>query len=200
MGDDNTYGHPRQPVMDLLLATSDVYMTERGELTTDIGDAVVAGNIVIKTSDGINYTVNGVNYTATEPVRVDADGDGYFVEVDPNDGDPASQPAPNGGCDELYQYCGTVVLPDPPVITSVDSAKKSLTVNWDTSQTVDYYNIYRAEVSGGPYTLVAPNLPDSYYYWKNTGLTSGVEYFYVMTAVVGGLESNYSNEMSGVPR
>ncbi|MBI4730746.1 MAG: lamin tail domain-containing protein, partial [Chloroflexi bacterium] len=27
VGDDNTYGHPRQPVMDLLLATSDVYLT-----------------------------------------------------------------------------------------------------------------------------------------------------------------------------
>jgi beta-lactamase superfamily II metal-dependent hydrolase len=200
VGDGNTYGHPRQPVMDLLLATSDVYLTERGELTTDIGDAVVAGDIVIKTSDGLTYTVNGVNYTATEPVRVDTDGDGYFVEVDPNDGDPASQPAPNGGCDDVYQYCGTVVLPDAPVITSIDRGKKSLTVNWDTSQTVDYYNIYRAEVTGGPYTLVAPNLPDNYYFWKNTGLTSGVEYFYVMTAVIGGVESNYSNEMSGIPR
>jgi len=200
VGDDNTYGHPRQPVMDLLLATSDVYMTERGELTTDIGDAVVAGDIVIKTSDGLTYTVNGVSYTATEPARLDTDGDGYFFEVDPNDGDPASQPAPNGGCDDVYQYCGVVTLPDAPTITSVDAGKKSLTVNWDTSQTVDTYNIYRAEVSGGPYTLVAPNLPDSYYYWKNTGLTSGVEYFYVMTAVVGSLESNYSNEMSGIPK
>jgi len=85
-------------------------------------------------------------------------------------------------------------------MTSAEAGKKSVTVYWDNSQTVDYYNVYRAEVSGGPYTLVAPNLPDSYYFWKNTGLTSGVEYFYVMTSVVGGLESGYSNEVSAVAR
>jgi len=199
VGDDNTYGHPRQPVVDLLLATSDIYMTERGDPTVNVGDAVVAGDIVISTSDGVNYSVNGVNYVATDPVRVDTDGDNYFIEVDPDDSDPASQPAPNGGCDALYQYCSGT-LSDPPVMTGTDIGKKSVTVYWDTSQTVDYYNVYRAEVSGGPYTLVAPNLPDNYYFWKNTGLTSGVEYFYVMTSVVGGLESGYSNEVSAVPR
>lgn len=200
VGDDNSYGHPRQAVMDLVLATSDVYLTERGDPTINIGDAVVAGNIVIKTSDGVNYTVNGINYVATDPTRIDTDGDNYFVEVDPNDGDPATQPAFNGGCDEVYQYCSVSELPDPPLVTGTDIGKKSVTVNWDTSQTVDYYNIYRAEVSGGPYALVAPNLPDSYYYWKNVGLTSGVEYFFVMTSTIGGVESVYSNEVSGIPR
>ncbi len=200
VGDANTYGHPRQTVMDLLLATSDVYMTERGDVTVNVGDAVVAGHIVVKTSDGLSYTVNGVNYTATEPVRTDVDGDGYFIEVDPNDGDPDTEPAYNGGCDDLYQYCGVVVLPDAPTITSISVGKKSLTVNWDTSQTVDYYNLYRAEVSSGPYTLLVGNLPDSYYFHKDLGLISGTEYFYVLTSVVGGVESDYSNEMSGIPR
>ena len=199
VGDANTYGHPRQAVMDLLLATSDVYLTERGDPTTDIGDAVVAGDIVIKTTDGTNYTVNGVGYTATEPARVDGDGDGYFVEVDPNDGDPDVQPEYNGGCNETYQYCGSTV-PDPPTITDAVIGRKSITVYWDNSQTVDYYNIYRSETGGGPYDLVAPNLPDYYYYWKNLGLTPGVRYYYVMTGVVGGVESGYSNEVSAVPR
>lgn len=106
VGDGNTYGHPRQTVMDRLLLTSDVYLTERGDPTTDIGDAVVAGNVVIKTSSGITYTVNGLVYTATEPVRVDQDGDGYFVEVDPDDTDPQVIPQLNGGCDPIYQPCG----------------------------------------------------------------------------------------------
>jgi beta-lactamase superfamily II metal-dependent hydrolase len=199
VGDDNTYGHPRQVVMDLLLATSDVYMTERGDPTTNVGDAVVAGDIVVKTSDGVNYVVNGTSYTATDPVRVDSDGDGYFVEVDPDDGSASAQPAPNGGCDETYQYCdgGQVA---PPVITDASIGKKSVTIYWDTSQTVDYYNLYRSETAGGPYALVAPNLPDSYYYWKDLGLTSGVCYYYVMTSVIGGVESGYSNEVSAVPR
>jgi beta-lactamase superfamily II metal-dependent hydrolase len=200
VGDANTYGHPRQSVMDLVLATSDVYLTERGDPAINIGDAVVAGDIVVTTSDGVNYTVNGTGYVATDPTRIDTDGDNYFVEVDPNDGDPDSQPAPNGGCDEVYQYCGGVTQPDPPVMTSAERGRKSVTVYWDNSQTVDYYNIYRAEVGGGPYALVAPNIPNDSSSWKNTGLISGVEYFFVMTGVVGGVESGYSNEVSAIPR
>jgi beta-lactamase superfamily II metal-dependent hydrolase len=200
VGDDNTYGHPRQPVMDLLLATSDVYLTERGEPTTNIGDAVVAGHIVVATSDGVNYTVNGTGYVATEPARVDTDGDGYFVEVDPNDGDPNTQPAPNGGCDEVYQYCGGGDPVDPPVITDAVPGKKSVTVYWDTSQTVDYYNLYRSETSGGPYVLAEGNLPDNYYYWLDDGLSPRTTYYYVMTSVIGGVESGYSNEVSARSR
>jgi beta-lactamase superfamily II metal-dependent hydrolase len=106
VGDENTYGMPHQPVMDRLLPTSDVYMTERGDPATNIGDAVVAnGAVVIKTADGSTYTVNDVAYTATEPVRVDGDGDGYYVEVDPDDGNSTTMPAPVGGCDTVYQYC-----------------------------------------------------------------------------------------------
>jgi beta-lactamase superfamily II metal-dependent hydrolase len=105
VGDANTYGHPRQSVVDLVLATSDLYLTEHGDPNTDIGTGVVGGDIVISTSDGVNYTVNGVAYVATEPVRTDADGDGYFVEVDPDDGNVNTTPAYNGGCNTLYQYC-----------------------------------------------------------------------------------------------
>lgn len=102
VGDNNTYGHPRQSVMDLLLLTSDVYMTERGDLTTDIGSSVVAGDIVIIT-DGITYTVNDTIYTAIDPIRIDLDGDGYFAEVDPDDNNPSIWPLPNGGYDLIYQ-------------------------------------------------------------------------------------------------
>jgi len=103
VGDANTYGHPRQTVMNLLLSTSDVYMTEHGDPNTNTGSAIIAGDIVVKTSNGINYTVNGTNYLATEPVRVDSDGDGYFIEVDPDDSDDATKPQANGGIDSTYQ-------------------------------------------------------------------------------------------------
>ncbi|MHB1407128.1 MAG: lamin tail domain-containing protein [Desulfitobacteriaceae bacterium] len=102
VGDANTYGHPRQSVMDSLLATSDVYMTERGDTTTNIGNATVAGDIVVKT-DGVTYTVNGHNYTALDTNRSDADGDGYFYEVDPDDTSSSIKPQPNGGYDPVYQ-------------------------------------------------------------------------------------------------
>lgn len=105
VGDGNTYGHPAQSIMDRLNATSTVYMTERGNIGTNIGAAIVAGTIVIKTSNGSAYTVNGNPYTATEPTRIDGDGDGYFVEADPADNDSGSISSPNGGCGPIYQTC-----------------------------------------------------------------------------------------------
>jgi hypothetical protein len=199
VGDDNTYGHPRQSVVDRLLSTSNLYLTEHGDPTTNIGNAVVAGNIVIKTSNGINYTVNGNSYVAADPVRVDADGDGYFVEVDPSDSNSGIVPQPNGGLDPLYQPAGSQTS-TPPTVTSAEAGKKSVTVNWDTSQTVNSYKLYRSTTTGGPYTLVKSDLPDSYYYWKDTGLTSGTRYYYVMTSVINGVESGYSNEVSAVAK
>ena len=105
VGDGNTFGHPSQEIMDRLLATSTVYMTQRGDTSTNIGSAIVAGNIVIKTSNGSTYTVNGTPYTATEPIRTDMDGDGYFAEADPSDNNSSVVPSPNGGCGPNYQIC-----------------------------------------------------------------------------------------------
>ncbi len=100
---ENSYGHPRQSVVDRVLATSDLYLTERGDTSTNIGSGVVSGHTVIKTTDGITYTVNGTSYTATEPSRTDKDGDGYFAEVDPNDKEASEVPQPVGGLDPVYQ-------------------------------------------------------------------------------------------------
>jgi hypothetical protein len=104
-GADNTFGFPAQSTVDRLLATGDLYLTERGAPTINTRTAVIARDIVVKISDGTHYTVNGVPYVATDPLRVDADGDGYFAEADPNDHDPMRVPAPSGGCDSAYQTC-----------------------------------------------------------------------------------------------
>lgn len=193
VGDDNTYGHPRQPVMDELNSTSKVYMTEHGDPTTNTGAAKIVGNVVIKTSDGVNYTVNGDSYVATNPIRTDADGDGFFDEVDSNDGSSLVQPKLNGGIDTQYQpYL-------PPTETGATSGSGSVTVAFDTAQTVDYYNLYRSTVGGGPYTLAKSSIPDNNSSWTDTGLTGGTTYYYVMTSVINGIESSYSNQLSSTP-
>jgi beta-lactamase superfamily II metal-dependent hydrolase len=104
-GADNPYGHPAQATVDRLLATGALYLTERGTTALRPGAAVIAGDVVVKTRDGVHYTVNGTPHEATDPARVDADGDGYFVEVDPDDHDAARVPSPRGSCDRAYQTC-----------------------------------------------------------------------------------------------
>jgi competence protein ComEC len=104
-GDGNTYGHPRQPTVDRLLATSALYLTERGEPRTHLGPAKVLGTVVLRTEDGERYTVGGDPFVATDPARRDADMDGYFAEADPDDTDARATPLLQGGCAPTYQTC-----------------------------------------------------------------------------------------------
>ena len=64
----NSYGHPDQDTLNRLLATSMVYLTEQGEPSRDYGSAVIVNDdIVIRSTNGVNYTVNGNAYIASDP-------------------------------------------------------------------------------------------------------------------------------------
>ena len=105
VGDGNPNGHPTQSTVDRLAATSAVYFTEHGEPSTDLRTGKVVGDVVLRTVNGLGYTVAGDPFIATDPRRVDNDGDGYFVEADPDDGSALALPLPSGGCDSRYQVC-----------------------------------------------------------------------------------------------
>jgi beta-lactamase superfamily II metal-dependent hydrolase len=92
-GAGNPHGHPGQATVDRLRAKGVLYVTGG------------AGPIVIRTAAGVGYSVNGDQHMATDPARVDQDGDGYFREADPDDASAAVVPAPRGGCDPVYQTC-----------------------------------------------------------------------------------------------
>jgi competence protein ComEC len=105
VADGNAYGHPTQSTVDRLLATSALYLTEHGDPGTKLRTGKVVGHVVLRTSTGIDYTVNNDAFTASDPPRTDSDGDGYFLEADPDDNAATAAPAPNGGCDTLYEGC-----------------------------------------------------------------------------------------------
>jgi len=65
----NSYGHPNQDTLNRLLATSMVYLTEQGDTSRNYGSAVIVNDdIVIKSNNGVNYTVNGNAYVASDPL------------------------------------------------------------------------------------------------------------------------------------
>jgi beta-lactamase superfamily II metal-dependent hydrolase len=103
-GEGNPYGHPRQATVDRLQATSVLYLTEHGA-GADVSGARISGDVVLRSVDGLTYEVNGDMYLATDPARIDRDGDGYFREADPDDESPSKRPALRGGCDPVYQVC-----------------------------------------------------------------------------------------------
>jgi hypothetical protein len=101
----NSFGHPTQSTVDRLLATSALYLTEHGEPGTNLRTGKVVGHVVVRTSTGIDFTVNGDHFVAGDPPRSDSDNDGYFSDADPDDNSAASVPASNGGCDPAYEVC-----------------------------------------------------------------------------------------------
>ena len=105
VGNDNPDGHPHQATIDRLAPTGAIYLTERGAPTTNLRGSRVVGHLVLRTADGTDYWVADDHYVAADPPRVDADGDGYFQEADPDDTSPLAVPAPRGGCDPAHQVC-----------------------------------------------------------------------------------------------
>jgi len=105
VGDVSPDGHPHQAAVDRLAATGALYLTERGNPTTNLRGGRVVGHVVLRTEDGIDYWVADDHYVAADPPRVDADSDGYFQEADPDDTRSVVVPAPRGGCDPAHQTC-----------------------------------------------------------------------------------------------
>lgn len=105
VSDANQNGHPTQSTIDRLLAISALYLTEHGDPSTNLRGGKVVGHVVLRTATGIDYTINGDAFLASDPWRTDNDGDGYFSEADPDDNSAAVVPALNGGCDSTYQTC-----------------------------------------------------------------------------------------------
>ena len=62
----NSYGHPAQRVLDLFYSIgTKQYLTAMGDVTRNYLDSsIVNGNVVIKSEDGYNYTVNDDIYLA----------------------------------------------------------------------------------------------------------------------------------------
>ncbi len=64
----NTFGHPAQAVLDRLNGTGDVYVTNMCDQTRNYGAAVIVdGDIILQSTDGTNYTINGTAYVASDP-------------------------------------------------------------------------------------------------------------------------------------
>ncbi|GEM_PF-3279453 len=92
--------------------------------------------------------------------------------------------------------------PAPPTGLTATPGDAQITLAWtlNTEPDMQGYNIYRATVSGGPYTKVNANNPVSGPTFVNSNRTNGVTYYYVITAVdTANNESGSSAEVSATP-
>ncbi len=82
--------------------------------------------------------------------------------------------------------------------TAVQPVAHSVALAWDASKSsgVVGYNVYRATVSGGPYTKITPSaIPETQY--TDMTVQAGHIYYYVVTSVdSSGVQSSHSNQVS----
>lgn len=77
---------------------------------------------------------------------------------------------------------------------------RSVVLTWvaSTSTNVTGYRVYRSTVKGGPYNLIAPDLPAVVTYTDST-VQPGQTHYYVVTAVDGNNNASvYSNEAAAL--
>jgi hypothetical protein len=111
------------------------------------------------------------------------------IEQDPNFRNPADWINPVKDTWPLV-----VTPPAAPANLTATAGKKKITLNWTASSGATSYNVKRSLTSGGPYATIASGVTGVTY--TNTGLTSGVTYYYVVTAVNSAGESGNSNQAS----
>lgn len=71
---------------------------------------------------------------------------------------------------------------------------------WTASTTagVTSYKVYRATVSGGPYTLIGTTANGTTTTFQDNNTTQGVTHYYVVTALVGTNESVFTTQVSAI--
>ena len=89
--------------------------------------------------------------------------------------------------------------PPPPTPTGLTATagNAQVTLNWTASAGAMSYNVKRSTASGGPYTTIASGVTGTS--CTNTGLTNGITYYYVVTALNTAGESPNSSEVIAQP-
>jgi hypothetical protein len=142
----------------------------------DTGSTVTVQNQSAPTSPMTNAV------TGTTPKPADAAGMQPFGK---NYANRANRP---------FQYTLTNLA--APTLSGT-SGNALATLTWNAPAGAKTYNLRRGTTSGGPYQDVALGLKTTAF--TNTGLTNGTQYFFVVTAADGALESPNSNQVSVTP-
>ena len=150
-------------------------------------------NVKRGTTSGGPYSTIAPGVTATSHTDTTAvNGTTYYYVVSAVNGGGES---PNSA--EASATPQAPSAPPAPTNLTASAGKKKITLNWNASAGATSYNVKRSTTNGGPYSPVATVTSTTL---TNTGLTSGVTYYYVVTAANAGGESPNSNQASATAK
>lgn len=160
------------------------------------GTVVPTGyNVYRSTSSGSGYTLLLPNLTGTSATDSTAvNGTTYYYVVT----------ALNHTVEGQYSNQASAIpnwkAPGIPIGLTAVGGDTTVALVWTTPTgpvTATAYNVYRSTTSGGPYVIDLSNVTSTSA--MDSGLTDGVVYYYVVTALNHTAESGQSNQAAGLP-
>jgi fibronectin type 3 domain-containing protein len=97
----------------------------------------------------------------------------------------------------LYAYQPPILPASPASLSATSVSASQINLTWNATTNTASYNVKRSATSGGPYTVIATGMTTTNY--SDAGLIIGAQYYYVVSAVVGGVESLNSAQASALP-
>ncbi len=83
----------------------------------------------------------------------------------------------------------------PLNLTAISNAE-NIELSWDSVEKITGYNVRRSTTSGSAYSVIASNITGTTF--TDSDVVDGITYYYVVTALNEGMESENSNEVSGM--
>ena len=99
--------------------------------------------------------------------------------------------------DQMKKYEFTQSKPNAPKGINAISQDSRVRITWNRVGNADSYNIKRSTSPSGPYTLIEEDITDLEY--TDIGIVNKTEYYYVVSAVNRGGESDNSSEVFSMP-
>ncbi len=145
------------------------------------------------------YYTNGTSYVDYGDWNIDDYGEWYVIPLQNGVTYYYVVVAVNSGDQSGYsnEANATPTGPPPaPTGLTASAGDSQVGLTWSASSGATGYRVKRATNSGGPYTVVGSTIGTGY---TDTGLSNGATYYYVVSAVIGEVESSNSNEASATP-
>ena len=93
-------------------------------------------------------------------------------------------------------FAGNLIAASPPSGLAATAGNGQAALNWSPTVLATSYNVKRSLASGGSYTTIGSTSGAAF---TNSGLTNGTIYYYVVSAVSGGVETPNSAQVSVTP-
>jgi fibronectin type 3 domain-containing protein len=214
------FANRRFPILVLGLLTVTVLL-HAGCASTGYSGGGSGGTTVPAAPSGLTATAGNAQVTLNWTASSGATG--YYVQRSTTTGGPYTRIATQAGRNDTdtgltngakyfyvvsaYNSAGqsanssevnaTPVLPPPPTPTGLaaTAGNTQVSLSWTASASATGYRVKRSTSSGTETQISAPTSTA----YTDTGLTNGVKYFYVVSAVSSGGESANSPEVSATP-